>query len=45
MGTIIVIGILLGIGEWLFEQGKRTGSRGGFRAGWSKGRDSIDRPK
>jgi len=33
MGELIVLGILIGVGIWLFKAGKRLGSRKGFNVG------------
>lgn len=33
METLILLGLLCGIGYWLYREGKRIGSRGGFHAG------------
>ena len=38
MGELIVLGILIGIGVWLYKAGKRIGSRKGFHAGRRRGR-------
>jgi len=33
MGELIVLGILIGVGTWLYKAGKRLGSRKGFNVG------------
>jgi hypothetical protein len=33
MGELIVLGILIGVGTWLYRAGKRLGSRKGYGAG------------
>ena len=38
MGELIVLGILIGIGTWLYRAGKRTGSRKGYNVGRSRRR-------
>jgi hypothetical protein len=38
MGELIVLGILVGIGAWFYQAGKRTGSRKGFNVGRWRGR-------
>ena len=38
MGELIVLGILIGIGAWLYKAGKRIGSRKGFNVGRWRGR-------
>jgi len=37
MGLLLAIAIFACLGYWAYSAGKRTGSRGGFRAGWQKG--------
>lgn len=36
MELFILIALAIGIGNWTYSQGRRDGSRGGFRAGWQK---------
>ncbi len=38
MGELIVLGILIGVGTWLYRAGKRIGSRKGFNVGRWRGR-------
>jgi hypothetical protein len=38
MGELIVLGILIGVGTWLYKAGKSIGSRKGFHVGRSRGR-------
>ena len=38
MGELIVLGILIGVGTWLYKAGKRIGSRKGFNVGRWRGR-------
>ena len=38
MGELIVLGILIGIGTWLYRAGKRIGSRKGYNVGRSRRR-------
>ena len=38
MGEFIVLGILIGMGAWLYRVGKREGSRQGFHVGRRRGR-------
>ena len=38
MEGLIVFGILVVIGYWLYRSGKRTGSRKGYSVGRSRGR-------
>lgn len=38
MGEMIVLGILLGVGIWLYRSGKHIGSRKGYHVGRSRGR-------
>lgn len=45
METLVAIAILSGIAFWAYKLGKQTGSRGGFRAGWQRGRNSSGREK
>lgn len=45
MESLVVIGILGAIAYWAFRMGKVTGSRGGFRAGLRRGRNSAGREK
>jgi hypothetical protein len=33
MGDLFILGILIGIGAWLYRAGKRTGSRKGYHVG------------
>ena len=35
MGELIVFGILVGVGVWLYKSGKRIGSRKGYGVGRS----------
>lgn len=39
MESLVAIAILAGIAYWAYRIGKVTGSRGGFRAGWRRGRN------
>lgn len=45
MESLVAIAILAGIAYWAYRMGKVTGSRGGFRAGWRRGRNSAGRAK
>ena len=36
--TLIVVGVLFGVGAWLYAAGKRTGSRKGYGVGRDHGR-------
>ena len=36
--TLIVLGVLLGLGAWLYAAGKRTGSRKAYGVGRDHGR-------
>jgi len=45
MESLVAIAILSAIGYWAYRMGKVTGSRGGFRAGWRRGRNSTGRAK
>jgi hypothetical protein len=38
MESLILIGILVGIGYWIYKAGKREGSRKGFHVGRRRGR-------
>lgn len=38
MGELIVLGILIGMGAWLYKTGKSIGSRKGFNVGRHRGR-------
>ena len=38
MESLILIGIVVGIGYWIYKAGKREGSRKGFHAGRRRGR-------
>jgi hypothetical protein len=38
MGELVILGILVGVGVWLYKSGKRIGSRKGFHVGRSRGR-------
>ena len=38
MGELIVLGILIGVGTWLYRAGKRIGSRKGYGVGRSRRR-------
>ena len=38
MESLIVWGIVVGFGYWLYKAGKRTGSRKGYHAGFRRGR-------
>jgi hypothetical protein len=38
MGELVVLGILVSVGVWLYKSGKRIGSRKGFHVGRSRGR-------
>ena len=38
MGELIVLGIVLSVGIWLYRAGKRVGSRKGFNVGRSRRR-------
>jgi hypothetical protein len=38
LGELIVLGILIGVGIWLYKAGKGIGSRKGFHVGRSRGR-------
>lgn len=38
MGELIVWGILIGVGTWLYRAGKRLGSRKGYNVGRSRRR-------
>ena len=40
MESLLAIGIIAGIAIWEYKSGKVTGSRGGFRAGLRRGRNS-----
>lgn len=40
MESLLAIGIIAGIAIWAYKSGKMTGSRGGFRAGLRRGRNS-----
>ena len=40
MGSLIVLAACAGIAIWAYKSGKVTGSRGGFRAGLRRGRNS-----
>jgi hypothetical protein len=40
MESLLAIGIIAGIAIWAYKSGKVTGSRGGFRAGLRRGRNS-----
>ena len=40
MGSLLVIAALAGVAFWAYKSGKVTGSRGGFRAGLRRGRNS-----
>ena len=41
MESLLAIGIIAGIAIWAFKTGKIAGSRGGFRAGLRRGRNST----
>ena len=45
MKTALTIAVLAWLGQWAYKQGKQIGSRGGFRAGWRRGRNSANGPK
>lgn len=45
METFVAFAVIAGIGYWAYRTGKVTGSRGGFRAGWRRGRNSAGRVK
>lgn len=38
MGELVLLGILIGVGTWLYRAGKRTGSRKGYNVGRSRRR-------
>jgi hypothetical protein len=38
MGELIVLGLLISVGTWLYKVGKSIGSRKGFHVGRSRGR-------
>ena len=38
MGELLVLGILIGVGVWMYKAGKRIGSRKGFNVGRWRGR-------
>ena len=38
METLILLGILVGVGYWIYMAGKRTGSRKGYQVGFRRGR-------
>jgi hypothetical protein len=38
MGELFVLGIVIGVGIWLYRSGKRIGSRKGYNVGRSRGR-------
>lgn len=38
MGELIILGILIGVGTWLYRFGKRIGSRKGYHVGRSRRR-------
>jgi hypothetical protein len=38
MGELVVLGILVSVGVWLYKSGKRIGSRKGFNVGRHRGR-------
>ena len=40
MESLLAIGIIAGIAIWAYKSGKVTGSRGGFRAGLRRVRNS-----
>lgn len=40
MELLLAIGIIAGIAIWAYKSGNVTGSRGGFRAGLRRGRNS-----
>lgn len=41
MELLLAVGIIVGIAVWAYRSGKVTGSRGGFRAGLRRGRNST----
>lgn len=45
MESLFAFAILAGLAGWAYKFGKQTGSRGGFRAGWRRGRNSAGRMK
>lgn len=41
MESLLVFAVIAGIVTWAYKTGKVTGSRGGFRAGLRRGRNST----
>jgi hypothetical protein len=38
MESLILLGILVAVGCWLYDAGRRTGSHQGYQAGFRRGR-------
>jgi|GEM_PF-2771060 len=43
MELFVLIALAVGLGHWVYSQGKQDGSRGGFRAGWQKSKNFWQR--